>query len=326
MKKCILIGLCLVNLAGVSCAACPSADLTGDCKVDIEDFSQLASGWLTAYSFNDFVDVAAGWLEESISGPDIVWVFVDDDGSGMVDKNGNPIIKGGFSGYISKYETSNADFCQFLNDALSSGDIEVGEDSIVYGKIGSNDGVDYAGEPYFDTFAASPESQITYSGGVDGVFSVRSRDGYDMSDHPVVMVSWYGATAFASYYRWRLPTEWEWQAVADYDGSYHYGCGNILNTSLANYWDHAYLNPLGFTVYPYTTPLGYYGDFGYGLCDVAGNVFEWTSSLYSTSFTFMVFRGGGWSGSDGTCSAAYRSGSFPTFRDYYCGFRVCREQ
>lgn len=35
-------------------------------------------------------------------------------------------------------------------------------------------------------------------------------------DYPATYVSWYGSTAFASYYVWRLPTEWQWRAVADY--------------------------------------------------------------------------------------------------------------
>ncbi len=326
MKKYGLMVLCLIILAGAAVAECPSADLTGDCKVDIEDFARLSSGWLETYSFSDFSDVASQWLDEMEAGPDIVWIFIDDDGSGMKDKNGNPIDKGGFTGYMSKYETLNAQYCQFLNEALASGDIEVGEDNIVYGKSGSNDGEDFAGEPYFETYAASTDSQIIYSGGPDGTFSVRIRDGYDMGDHPVVMVSWYGASAFAGYYGWRLPTEWEWQAAADYDGSYVYGCGLTLDTSKVNYWDNAYLNPLGLSSYPYTTPAGYFGEFGYGMCDVAGNVFEWTNSLYSTSFDFMVFRGGGWSGSEGTNAVAYRSGSLPTFRKYHCGFRVCRDQ
>ncbi|MCK5269595.1 MAG: SUMF1/EgtB/PvdO family nonheme iron enzyme, partial [Sedimentisphaerales bacterium] len=144
---------------------------------------------------------------------EIEWVFIDDD----------PGVSGheGFNGDMSKYETTNAQYCEFLNAALDSGDVVVDGD-LVKGAVGSNPGADFVGEIYFDTYAADLDSQITYSG---GAFSVRSRDGYDMSNHPVVEVSWYGATAFCNYYGYRLPTEWEWQAVADYDGSYTYGCG-----------------------------------------------------------------------------------------------------
>jgi len=95
-----------------------------------------------------------------------------------------------------------------------------------------------------------------------------------MADHPVGEVSWYGATAFASYYGWRLPTEWEWQAVADFDGTYIYGCGTTINQSKANYYDGGYANPLGLSSYPYTSPVDYYASYGYGMNDMAGNVWE----------------------------------------------------
>ena len=320
-RSCII--LFLLVLAGMLDAECPSGDLNGDCKVDIADVTQLAASWLVSYDMSDFAGVAADWLEEVAAGPDISWLYIDDDGSGMKDKNGDPIDKGGFVGYMSVYETTNAQYCQFLNDALASGDIEVGLDDIVYGKIGVNSGEDYAGEPYFETYMSSTRSQIIF---LHGAFSVRERDGYDMGDHPVVMVSWYGAMAFANYYGWRLPTEWEWQAVADYDGSYNYGCGVTLDTSKANYHDQDYLNPLNLSAYPYTTPVGYFGEFGYGLYDMAGNASEWTSSLYNSFFDFRVFRGGCWSGDEGSSSVTRRTGEGPPDTIlYYCGFRVVRD-
>ncbi|AQQ09893.1 Serine/threonine-protein kinase pkn1 [Sedimentisphaera cyanobacteriorum] len=243
-------------------------------------------------------------LGEEVTAPDITWVYIDDPG-----------VSGheGFTGYMSKYETTNAQYCQYLNEALASGDIEVRANNIVYGTSGS-----YSGQIYFDTYAADSDSQITYSG---GVFSVRTRDGYDMSSHPVVEVSWYGATAFAAYYGWRLPTEWEWQAAADYDGSYTYGCGTSIDHSKANYdWD----NPLDFSNYPYTTPVGYYDEFGYGLCDMAGNVWEWTDSWYSTSQDYRVLRGGSWGFNVSNCAVSYRYGHDPYSTNYYDGFRVVR--
>ena len=164
-----------------------------------------------------------------------------------------------------------------------------------------------------------PNSQITYSG---GVFSVRSRDGYSMANHPVVVVSWYGAMAFCNYYGYRLPTEWEWQAVADYNGSYTYGCGTTIDPSKANYWPN---NPLGLTSYPYTSPVGYYPAYGYGLCDMAGNVWEWTSSLYDPRYSYRVLRGGGWDYYVNDCTVANRYYSvYPFSTLNTIGFRVCR--
>jgi formylglycine-generating enzyme required for sulfatase activity len=221
---------------------------------------------------------------------------------------------------MSKHETTNAQYCQFLNAALASGDITVGVDNIVYGSSGSNSGADFVGDIYFDTYAAHSYSQITYSG---GIFSVRSRDGYDMSEHPVVDVSWYGATAFCNYYGYRLPTEWEWQAVADYDGSYIYGCGTTIDLSKTNYWDNVYANPLSLSSYPYTSPVNYYPSFGYGMNDMAGNVKEWTSSVSAVS-NYRLHRGGGWNGHDNDCIVSYRSSSYKANTSGNLGFRVCR--
>ena len=45
-------------------AACPSADLSGDCSVSLDVFAILASGWLTTYDATDLADMASEWLED----------------------------------------------------------------------------------------------------------------------------------------------------------------------------------------------------------------------------------------------------------------------
>jgi hypothetical protein len=304
--------------AGWAVADCPSADLTGDCFVDFEDFSVIGANWPTGYDWNDVNTLASQWLTGGVpSDPcDLVWVDINDPG-----------VSGheGFNGQMSKYETTNAQYCQFLNAALASGDITVDGNGVVYGANGSNGGEDFIGEVYFDTYPTRFHSQINYGG---GGFSVRTRDGYDMSNHPVVMVSWYGAAAYCYYYGYRLPTEWEWQAVADYDGSYTYGCGTSIDHTKANYdWD----NPLGLTSYPHTSPVDYYetngpGPYGYGMCDMAGNVFEWTATCYygDCDPDDRVPRGGCWSWSRGYCGVSTRVNCEPHCLYSFLGFRVCR--
>ncbi len=244
---------------------------------------------------------------------DMVWVHIDDPGVSGYE---------GFTGYMSKYETTNAQYCAYLNAALASGDIYV-SDNIVYGSNGSNSGADFIDEVYLDTYAADSDSQVSYSG---GVFSVRSRDGYSMANHPVVMVSWYGATAFCNYYGYRLPTEWEWQAVADYNGSYIYGCGTTIDLSKANYLDGDFANPLGLSSYPYTSPVDHYSSYGYGMNDMAGNVFEWTDSCYygDCNRDYRVMRSGCWNYGDFSCPVAYRQANGPHSTGGIAGFRVCR--
>ena len=234
----------------------------------------------------------------------MMWVSINDPG-----------VSGheGFNGQMNKYETTNAKYCQFLTAALTSGDIIV-SDSTVYGANGSNSGADFVGQVYYDLAGAGN----TYNGATNGgaarinwagsSFTVDS--GFE--NHPVTYVSWYGATAFCNYYGWRLPTEWEWQAVADYNGNY-YGCGISINNSIANYSD---------STHPYgTTAVGAFGTYGYGMCEMAGNVGEWTSSIYSGN---RIIRGGNWYFDVDHCAVWDRIHDSPDGADNYTGFRVCR--
>lgn len=200
-----------------------------------------------------------------------------------------------------------------LNNARSKGKIIVSE-NIVYATSDSSHE-----EPFFTTYEGNDWSQISYS---NGSFTVRERDGYSMNNHPVLSVSWYGITAFCDYYGYRLPTKTEWMGFADYDGTYLYGCGLAIDWSMANYQSS---NPLGLTSEPYTTPVGYYGSYGYGLCDAAGNVAEWTSSLINNYTGTRLVLGGSWKDHQYSCKCSYLAGSRSlTNMNNYFGFRVCR--
>ncbi|MEN6426745.1 MAG: SUMF1/EgtB/PvdO family nonheme iron enzyme [Phycisphaerales bacterium] len=211
-----------------------------------------------------------------------------------------------FAGQISKYEMTNVQYCAYLNGALADGLIVVDRD-IVYASSDTTHA-----QPFLALFPTHPSSQIAC---VDGIFEVRLRDGYSMSDHPVVFVSWYGAQAFCAYYDCRLPTKKEWQAAADYDGSYAYGCGTIVNGHTANF---GMVNPMELSSQPYTASVGHYAAYGYGVCDLAGNVWEWTDN--------QVVCGGSWRESDPSLLAVQNSQSYPP--ESTCdsiGFRVCRD-
>ena len=233
------------------------------------------------------------------------WVYIEDPG---------------FNGYMSKYETTNAQYCQFLNEALASGDITV-DGNTVYGASGSNGGADFVGQVYYMLDGPGGTSGGATNGGAprinycSGSFTVDS--GFE--NHPVTYVSRYGATAFCNYYGFRLPTEWEWRAVADYDGNFSYGCGRTINNNIANY--EGSTHPHG------TTVVGAFGTYGYGMADMAGNVWEWTSSCWYSDCreNWAVLRGGSWFNSAVDCFVSVRAGYItPDFTGYGLGFRVCR--
>jgi formylglycine-generating enzyme required for sulfatase activity len=299
-KKILLATVLAISWLGLSCfAACPTMDRTGDCRVDFRDFAEIANQWL-GIDFADFSLFTGQWLTEGVPAEPNVMAWVS-------------ISEPNFTGQMSKYETTNAQYCGFLNDALATGDITVYTDNVVYAMSDTNHL-----QPYFVTESGNSESQITYSG---GTFSVRVRDSNSMADHPVVMVSWYGATAFCSYYGYRLPTEWEWQAVADYDGSYTYGCGTSIDQNKANY---SRANPLNLTSQPFTSPVGYYPAYGYEMCDMAGNVWEWTSTVLYPQYEHCVIRGNGWINGSDDCMVSKRINLSPYIGANSLGFRVCR--
>ena len=264
-------------------------DLDRNCILDLWDLMIFADSWLATEPNAPDPNV-----------PDMTWVSINDEG---------------FNGEMSKYETTNAQYCQFLNDALTSEAVTVSGNYVV-GASGP-----YSGQNYYDLSGSGFTDNGATNGGASRINWTGSSFTVDsgFENHPVTYVSWYGSTAFANYYGWRLPTEWEWQAVADFDGTYVYGHGpGTMANSLANYYN---------STHPYgATAVGAYGTIhGYGMCDMAGNVWEWTSSLWDTGDNSRVLRGGSWDDFDSLCTVSHRFSISPYRMGYYLGFRVCRD-
>ena len=154
----------------------------------------------------------------------------------------------------------------------------------------------------------------------------------EIAGQPVVNVSWQDATDYCAWLakttgrKLRLPSEEEWEHAArgGLKGK-KYPWGDALDPSLAWYgrkWNGSK-----------TLADACYGKpNAYGLCGMAGNVWEWVADWYVPVFNdrpvqeelllFRVLRGGAWSSEPDFLAVNYRSFNPPAAKDLFVGFRV----
>lgn len=138
-------------------------------------------------------------------------------------------------------------------------------------------------------------------------------------DYPVVNVSWDQAVVYAKWAGKRLPTEVEWEYAArggEEQSSYPWGEGHPEDQK-ANYADRntdfSWRDFRYSTGYQYTSSVGSYDPNGYGLYDMAGNVWQWCDEwffLYSDTLKDIESFKDGWGGSKVCRGGCYHSSVF----------------
>jgi len=139
---------------------------------------------------------------------------------------------------------------------------------------------------------------------------------------PVETVSWYDAQIFiqklnqlSSKKFYRLPTEEEWEYACRAGSTSEYYFGDDESQLVEYAW---YNSNSGRT----THPVGQKKPNEWGLCDMAGNVWEWCDSWYDRNCSYREFRGGSWNRDAENCRSAIRRCDTPDCRDNSISFRL----
>ena len=138
------------------------------------------------------------------------------------------------------------------------------------------------------------------------------------ADHPVVNVNWADAMAYAAWLGKRLPTEQEWEKAARGPNGRIYPWGNTFNRFNSNSRELGLRGTTAVTQFPN-------GASQYGCYDLAGNVWELTSTNVFENEEAKVIRGGSWANPREGVRTTTRAYERTERRRRDIGFRCARD-
>ncbi len=244
--------------------------------------------------------------------------------------------------YLGQHEVTVGQFRRFLQ---ASGYVP---ESVADGSGG------YGYNPAYDPGTSARGDAFE---GRDPRYSWRDPGFPQSDDHPVVNVTWNDAAALAAWlsrtegYRYRLPTEAEWEYACRAGTRTRYSSGNdpqsllqvanVFDADAAVNWPRWQQFALpGHDGFAFTAPVGSFAPNAFGLYDMQGNVWEWVADRYADDYYahspvadppgpsaggLRVRRGGSWHTWPLYARCAFRNWNTPDTRYTLLGIRLLRE-
>jgi formylglycine-generating enzyme required for sulfatase activity len=220
-----------------------------------------------------------------------------------------------------------------LNNALSDGSVKLVDNQIVgfYPGDKFNNGrheEEIKAGDYIYIQVDHPALRLSFTG---ELFSALET----WQNHPMTMVSWFGAKAYCEYYGWRLPTAMEWEKAARGTDIRPFPWGFELARNNANFiFSRDPFEDMS-TFGSRTTPVGFYNGgiydgyqtldsaSPYGIYDMAGNVWQWTGDIYDQQH-YRYMRGGSKDLYQNNLRIWVSNNATPTYTSPGVGFRCAR--
>lgn len=230
-------------------------------------------------------------------------------------------------------DVTTTQYANFLNAALADGYVKLDGEQIV----GFYPGDEFRGVKHEEKIEAGdwlfiplndPSQRIKFDG---TNFTVQS----SYENHPMTMVSWFGAWSYCEYYDYRLPTEMEWEKAGRGSDERPFPWGDEIMRENANFYSSRDPFEDMSSFGSRTSPVGFYngkkyGDYQtldsaspYGLYDMAGNVWQWTGNVYERMH-YRFMRGGSKDTYDMDLRLWVRNNATPTYYSPGVGFRCVR--
>jgi len=228
---------------------------------------------------------------------------------------------------------TNSQYTTYLNEALATAKIKLIENQIVgyYPGDPFNNGRHEEEIPAGDYIYVpldNPALRLSFS---ENTFSVLE----SWENHPMTMVSWFGAKAYCEYYDSRLPTELEWEKAARGTDIRPFPWGFEISRNNANFINSRDPFEDNNNFGSRTSPVGFYNGkiyngyqtldsvSPYGLYDMAGNVWQWTADIYDQQH-YRYMRGGSKDLYQNNLRIWVRNNATPVFTSPAVGFRCVR--